>query len=403
MWEMGRGGGVRPIAPARPPGGRSVTDTSPMPPPTSPTPLDWAVIGCGWVARDHGGPGIAGSGNGRVAFACDRDAAAADRFVASLRNRDRQGAGSVGVRAEGADSLTVAVPTFDNLSTLLAGHRPGAAYLATPNHAHRGPAEALAAAGVPTLCEKPLAHDTEDAAAIVRAFETAGTPLAVAFDQRFHPAHVRLREMVAAGELGTVTHARVHYACWLPADWSPDGPDSGHPPHDNWRKDPARAGGGAAIDLAPHGLDLLAVLLDSEWAELFALTRTAVQAYSVDDGAVLCGRLSGGRWCGDVLASLHVGYDTPDALPRRRLELVGTRASAVLENTMGQDPGGTFTLHSAATGEATDVPFDRAADPFAAQAEAFAACVSSGAPFPHPPAADLRRHELLLNALARSR
>ena len=247
---------------------------------------------------------------------------------------------------------------------------------------------------MPTLCEKPLAHDVVDAAALVRAYDAAGVTLAAAFDQRFHPAHVLLREMVAAGELGTVTHARVHYACWLPADWSPDGAA-----HDNWRVDERRAGGGAAIDLAPHGLDLLAVTLASDWDRLIALTHTAVQDYQVDDGAVLAGRLTGGRYCGDALATLHVGYDTPDALPRRRLELVGTRASAVLENTMGQDAGGTFTLYDAATGAARDVDFDRAADPFARQAAAFGKCVLNNTPFPFPAADDLRRHELLLNAL----
>ena len=341
-------------------------------------PLDWAVVGCGWVARDHGGPGIAASGNGRVAYACDRDAGALDRFLSSLGDRTE------GLRPPLA---------FDDLEELLRDRRPGAAYLATPNHAHRGPAELLAAAGVPTLCEKPLAHAREDAAAVVRAFVEAGVTLAVAFDQRFHPAHDLLREMVAAGELGAVTHARVHYACWLPADWSPDGR-----PHDNWRKDPARAGGGAAVDLAPHGLDLLAVTLGAEWDALHAFTHTAVHSYAVDDGAVFSGRLTNG-----TLASLHVGYDTPDALPRRRLELVGTRASAVLRDTMGQDPGGTFTLHDAATGGARDVPFDRAADPFARQAAAFAACVLNKTPFPFPAADDLRRHELLLNALESSR
>ena len=335
--------------------------------------LDWAVVGCGWVARDHGGPGIEAAG-GRIAAACDRDPAALDRFLSRFPH------------ARG----------FGDAEVMLKEMKLNAVYLATPNHAHRGPAEACAAAGVPVLCEKPLSHDVEDAAAIVRAFGEAGVPLATAFDQRFHPAHILLREMVTAGDLGTVTHARVHYACWLPADWSPDGAD-----HDNWRVDARRAGGGAAIDLAPHGLDLLAVTLRAGWAELTALTHTAVQGYAVDDGAVLCGRLTGGPRAADVLASLHVGYDTPDALPRRRLELVGTRASAVLENTMGQDAGGAFTLYDAATDGARDVPFDIDANPFARQAAAFTESVKTGEPFPFPPDDDLRRHELLLHAVAR--
>ena len=342
--------------------------------------LGWGVVGCGWVARDHGGPGIAAAPNSRVVAAYDRDPGAAERFV--------------GTRSSGGSRPPLACGSLDDL---LADPAVGAVYLATPNHAHRASAERCAAAGIPVLCEKPLAQNLEDAAAIVRAFREANVPFATAFDQRFHPAHIRLREMVAAGALGTVTHARIHYACWLPADWSPDGAA-----HDNWRADRRRAGGGAAIDLAPHGLDLLAVTLDAQWADLVALTHTAVHGYDVDDGAVLCGRLTGGEYGRDVLASLHVGYDTPDPLPRRRLELVGTRASAVLKDTMGQTPGGTFALHDAATGDARDVPFGSTADPFARQAEAFADCILKGEPFPFPPADDLRRHELLLNALERA-
>lgn len=44
----------------------------------------------------------------------------------------------------------------------------------------------------------------------------------------------RIAELVAVGELGTVTAVRIVYGCWLPRTWSPDGN-----PHDNWRFTPA--------------------------------------------------------------------------------------------------------------------------------------------------------------------
>src|SRR3712207_9160669 len=89
---------------------------------------------------------------------------------------------------------------------------------------------------------------------MVSAAHEAGVLLGTAYDQRWHPAHVRLRELVP--ELGTVTALRIVYCCWLPADWTPDGR-----PHDNWRGDRGRGGGGAAVDLAPHGVGLAGVLL----------------------------------------------------------------------------------------------------------------------------------------------
>ncbi|WP_435017226.1 Gfo/Idh/MocA family protein [Tundrisphaera sp. TA3] len=326
--------------------------------------LGWGVVGCGWVARDYGVPGIVASGNGRVAGLFDPDPHSMARLAATLPT-DRG----------------VAIP-HDSLPSFLADPAVEAVYVATPNHAHAGIVAACAAAGKHVLCEKPMATTLADARRMVEACDRAGVVYATAYDQRFHAAHVRLRDLVADGTLGVVAQARIHYACWLPADWAPD----------NWRVDPARAGGGALIDLAPHGIDLLAMLLGDDWESLIALTQTRVHGYAVDDGAVLAGRFSGG-----ALATLHVAYNCPDSFPRRRLELIGTRGMATATNTMGQTPGGTLEWVDAETGRSTAVPFGGAADrgPFGEQAGAFADAVLSGRPYPFSPASDLAHHALL--------
>ena len=323
--------------------------------------LGWGVVGCGWVARDYGAPGIGASANGRVAAVFDVDPAASARL---------------------AEGLPGAVAARPSLAALLADPGVEAVYVATPNHRHAEVVGACAAAGKHVLCEKPMATTLGDARRMVDACGAAGVLYATAFDQRFHAAHRRLRDLVAGGALGVVSQARVHYACWLPADWAPD----------NWRVDPRRAGGGALVDLAPHGVDLLPMLLGDDWDVLVALTQSKVHGYAVDDGAVLAGRTLGG-----VVASIQVAYNCPDAYPRRRLELIGTRAMAVATDTMGQDPGGSLELVDAATGRRSAVAVDPAEDrsPFAAQAEAFAASVLSGHPYPFPPARDLRNFALL--------
>ena len=320
------------------------------------TRLGWLVVGCGWVARDYVIPAIHAAGNGRLVAACDLNEAALSRLPGGdfTRTTDLDEA----LRASGVEAV----------------------YVATPNHAHRAAVEAAAAAGKHVLCEKPMATTAADARAMVAACRRAGVAYATAFDQRFHAAHRALARLVRQGRLGTVTQARVHYACWLPPGWATD----------NWRADPARAGGGALIDLAPHGLDLLEMLLGDEWAELRALTQRRVHPYPVDDGAVLMGRFRGG-----ALATLHVGYNCPDRYPRRALELIGTEARALALDTMGQTPGGSLTLTDAATGRATPVALDDDRSPFLVQIEAFAAAVSAGAPFPFAAGDDLRKCELL--------
>ncbi len=317
--------------------------------------LGWCVVGCGWVARDYVIPAIRDSRNGRLAVACDSTAAALALVPDDcVRTTDLVAA----VSAPGVDAV----------------------YVATPNHAHRPVVEAAAAAGKHVLCEKPMAATAADARVMVAACERAGVTYATAYDQRFHAAHRRLARLIAAGALGTVTQARVHYACWLPPGWAAD----------NWRADPARAGGGAVIDLAPHGLDLLEVVLGDEWAELVCLTQRRVHDYPVDDGGVLVGRFRSG-----ALASLHVGYNCPDAFPRRSLEVLGTAGRAACVDTMGQTPGGTLTLTDAATGAATAVALEDDRSPFLVQVEAFAAAVLAGDSYPYPPARDLRLAALL--------
>ena len=124
------------------------------------------------------------------------------------------------------------------LEVLLSQNLLDAVYIATPNHLHVRQAVACLEAGVAVLCEKPMAPTAAEAELIAAAVAKTGTPYATAFDQRHHPAHVRMQEMVAAGELGALTQIRLDYACWLPDDWSPDAATGGAPAPDNWRIDP---------------------------------------------------------------------------------------------------------------------------------------------------------------------
>ncbi|MEJ2863171.1 Gfo/Idh/MocA family protein [Actinomycetospora flava] len=318
----------------------------------------WGVVGAGWVARDFVLPAIDADPAAHLVGVHDRDPAALDGLS----------------------------PGYADLDDLLAAPGLDAVYVATPNHAHAPVVAAVADAGVPVLCEKPLAHDVPAAKEIVAA--TGGLLAGTAFDQRFHPAHEAIAGMVAAGDLGVVTTVRIVYGCWLPADWRT--PVGGS---DNWRVDPARAGGGAMIDLAPHGLDLTGRLLGEDVVDLVALTATRVHDYATDDTAVLAGRTASG-----TLLSQHVSFSTADPLPRRRLEVVGTRAQLVAENTLGQDAGGTLTRIDASTGAAEPVVFDADAGPFARQLAAFGAAVRGEATWPYPLQRDLALHTLLMEA-----
>jgi predicted dehydrogenase len=328
------------------------------------TDIGWGIVGCGWVARDYVAPGLTATAGARIVALCDRD----PRALAAIA-------------PDASDTLRT-----DDLDAFLAAPGLDAVYVATPNRSHPDLVAAAARAGKAVLCEKPMARTADEAEGMARAVGEAGVLYGTAFDQRWHPAHVVLRELIESGELGTITSVRIRYACWTPSDWQPDTTGL----YQNWRVDPAEAGGGAFIDLAPHGLDLTGFLLGEPVAQVAALFQNvAFEGYAVDDGAALVGQTESG-----ALLSLSVAYNCPDAFPRRLLEVTGTRGHALALNTMGQTPGGTLTL-TRADGTRENVAFDTDASPFARQIAAFSDAVRGASSWPFPIAGDLHIMRLL--------
>jgi predicted dehydrogenase len=130
--------------------------------------------------------------------------------------------------------------------------RVEAVSVTAPNFLHREIGATLARAGKHIWIEKPVGLSTDDARAVAEAVEGAGVQGTVGFNYRNAPAVVAAREMIAAGELGAVTHARFR----LFSDYAahPDGALT-------WRYERERGGSGVLGDLASHGVDLARHLL----------------------------------------------------------------------------------------------------------------------------------------------
>jgi predicted dehydrogenase len=135
---------------------------------------------------------------------------------------------------------------------LAADPRVAAVSIAAPNFLHREIGVALARAGKHIWIEKPVGLTADDARAVADAVKAAGVQGAVGFNYRNAPAVAAAREMIAAGELGEVTHVRFR----LFSDYAahPEGALS-------WRFERERGGSGVLGDLAAHGVDLARYLL----------------------------------------------------------------------------------------------------------------------------------------------
>ncbi len=99
-----------------------------------------------------------------------------------------------------------------DLEGMLSAPDVDAIVLATPHSVHREQIEAVAAAGKPVFCEKPLTLTRADAVAAVGACRKAGTLLAVGHNRRFLPALAALKCLVDAGDLGEVLHVEGHFS-----------------------------------------------------------------------------------------------------------------------------------------------------------------------------------------------
>lgn len=124
--------------------------------------------------------------------------------------------------------------------------------ITAPNFLHREIGVAMAQAGKHIWIEKPVGLSTADAQAVADAVAAAGVQGAVGFNYRNAPAVEAARDLIAAGEIGTVTHARVRFF----SDYA------AHPQGAlTWRYERARGGSGVLGDLASHGVDLARYLL----------------------------------------------------------------------------------------------------------------------------------------------
>lgn len=173
---------------------------------------------------------------------------------------------------EGRDSIAVALSDVNaeaaqilapklGLTRIVADYRelladPGidAVYLATPPFLHRPMTLAALRAGKHVCCEKPFMLTQAEVREVI-ALQTAAPHLRVnCASSRYLCAGtaVRARELIAAGELGTLYHVSYQQVIGAPK------PGAKLPP---WRNDPAKNGGGISFDWGPYDLDWLNFVL----------------------------------------------------------------------------------------------------------------------------------------------
>ncbi len=209
------------------------------------------VIGAGWLGDVH----ARAWGRLRHHYP-DLDVAPVFAAVAD----SVQGARDAAVRRHGFAA------THADWRDLLADPAVDVVSVTAPNAVHREIGVAVANAGKHLWIEKPVGLSADDARAVADAVAAAGVRATVGFNYRAVPAVAELRRIVAAGDVGTPTHARVR----LLTDYA------AHPLGAlTWRYALESGGHGVLGDLASHGVDLVRFVL-GDVSRLVAETATFI-------------------------------------------------------------------------------------------------------------------------------
>lgn len=155
---------------------------------------------------------------------------------------------------------------YDSLEAMLEDRTIDAVSVCVANAAHARVSIAALRAGKHVLCEKPMAVTLNECESMVAEAKKAGRNLMIGHNQRFDAAHVRGREMIAAGRIGRPLSFRSIF---------------GHPGPEHWTGEPnpwffsrQRASFGALADLGIHKTDILHYLLDEPIVKVSARVKT---------------------------------------------------------------------------------------------------------------------------------
>ncbi len=139
---------------------------------------------------------------------------------------------------------------------------PDFVIIATPPNARRDLVEAVSAAGIHVLMEKPIERDSARAKEIVTQCEEHGVRLGIVFQHRVREASVQLHALQQGGTLGTLRVVEAAVPWWREQSYY-DEPGRG-----TYERD----GGGVLISQAIHTLDLM-VSLTGPVASVQAMAR----------------------------------------------------------------------------------------------------------------------------------
>ena len=208
------------------------------------------------------------------------------------------------------------VPSFTDPGEMFASGLIDAAVIATPHYLHPVQTIRAARAGLHVLCEKPLAVTIGPARAMLAECAKQGVALGCVLQMRTRGVMMKMKEMVAAGQIGEIFRCSMTCSNWYRTQAYYD---SGA-----WRGTWDGEGGGILLNQAPHSLDLF------QWiggmpTRVQALTATRLHRIEVENVACAVLQYEGAKVGSLYLTSSEVpGVD--------QFTVVGDKGTLICEN-----------------------------------------------------------------------
>jgi len=266
---------------------------------------------------------------------------------------------------------------FPSTAELCRSPEVDAVLVTTPNSLHLSDVLTAIESGKPVLCEKPMGMNAAECKQMVEAARKATVLLGVAQIFRFEDSTARLRERVAAGQIGRPIFARSEFSY------------PGRKHARTWLNDAKIAGSGPIGDVGVHCIDTLRYILQDEVVRVGARGIWDAESRDVEAAAALTLEFSRGT-LGAVLVSTRADYRTP-------IEFIGE--GGVLRADDGLTVDRPITLHLRRNGTVVESETISNQYAYARQVDMFAAAVQREAAFPVPGEEGWRNQEILDAAL----
>jgi len=241
-------------------------------------------------------------------------------------------------KAEAAASQYNIAKFTDDAMDVINDPEVDAVWICSPSQFHADQIKACAAANKHVFCEKPIATDLAETVEAINACNEAGVKLMIGLQRRFDQNFERVKQAVAAKEVGEPIMIKL-------CSRDPAPPPASY----------VKGGGGIFADMAVHDLDMTRFLAGQDPIDILAIGSTHIDksiaefdgSEKYDTASCIVRYPNGVQAMIDVCRQSSFGYD-------QRAEVLGTKGMIQTDNVY---PNTAKIYKQDYTGNA-DMPFD---------------------------------------------